>query len=249
MQEIIQVQDDTITRLMAILEEEQDSVEDKEQGSIQHLIKHLENTKLGYHQSLQGVGYYYFAFACLIARAGDIPINSTDVDVTDVDELLELTSKVKDLSVMQMVEEIRKIAEDLEQELQKHFPKLFENLEAEQIQDFRFEKSMILAMDIDEDSDEASGEEDSNAFLLWQIHKHYLQKLNALIANPKIPNDFTSEYLALITEHYQAVGYEQEELQQISIYAFYKKSETFTKNRQRELELANAKVKHKEGLY
>lgn len=212
MQEIVTNENDTITKLRLIQEEEDIQEKDKQ---IENLCKHLENRKMGYHNSVQGVGYHFFAFASLIEKVDG---QKVEVNVADTEALFELVQKVQNLSSFQITDEIRSIAEQMQEQLIKAFPEIFES--NEDIQEFEYIKNTLLRINLDASEEEAI---QSAKEVIWDIHRYFFQRLENIECNPNAAQDYMTEYLTTTTQHYQTLEFTEPELKESSVFAFYAK--------------------------
>lgn len=221
-QDAVRVFDELIVKIRVAAESEEKEVE------LNKIIKHLENSKVGYANTLQGASYYYLAFACLISKIKHADkFQSIEIDYADTQSLLDLMLDVKDLSAMQIIEEIRRVNDEIQTQLQKSFPDIFD--EANSIVTFNFVKNQILGIDLDLD-ETAEYALDK----LWQIHKYYIQQANEIQVNQNSTDDFATEYIRNFTEHYTNLGFSELQMKEMSIYAFYSKHAIIKKQNDRQ---------------
>jgi hypothetical protein len=218
-------QDDTITRLRFIQESKDWS------DRIEDLITHLENTKVVYANLLEGVSPFYFALGCLVAELKDEDGNwqACRVNLLDEEALVETAFKMKGISAMQMIEEVRKIADDLQSQLHSHFPELFPNLgEANETIDFQTIKEGILSINLEDDPDAINATES-----FWKVEKHFLSKMRSIPINPQDRDYFGKKYINTFTEFTEALGLKESELKEVSIYALFIKQQYAKRKQQK----------------
>jgi hypothetical protein len=221
-QDAVRIFDELIIKIRAASESEEKEVE------LNKIITHLENSKVGYANSLQGTSYYYLAFACLISKLKFVDkFETIDIDFADTQSLLDVVLEVKGLSAMQMIEEVRKVNDEFQIQLQKSFPDIFDD--ANSIVTFNFVKNQILGIDLDLDQTGEYAKEK-----IWQIHKYYIQQANEINVNPNSPADFSTEYIRNFTEHYTNLEFSETQMKEMSIYAFYSKHAIIKKQNDRQ---------------
>lgn len=186
-------------------------------NDIKEIIKGVENKKVGYFSVLQGTNYFYFAMACLIYKLDN---NVVETSLTNENELFALVSFIDNIGSLQIIEEIRRYSDTFNDQLIKNFPDIFKETAEEEVTEFKKLKNEILSIDILDESEQAT---QFNEEVIYRIHRIFYNRSQNIIVNTNNPEDYATNFLGIVTEHYQALGYNEKDLKQISIYEFYAK--------------------------